>query len=142
MLHPLILAMCAFPISFEEITTYLIVDGSLLIAATLILFLFSHFLKMKRLSYWLIMGVSLVGSIWSFIIAFMASRNYLICAGVPGASTDLVRRAEENYNTLMIFQTVGSLTSLITAFLLAIVGITITYAIRNYRNYREALSTL
>ena len=75
---------------------------------------------MKQRGSVFLMGITLVGSIWSFALAIATSKNYLICAGVPGAGADLIHQAEESYQTLLTFQSVVALTAIVTLILVII----------------------
>lgn len=112
------LAMCAFPTSFETLWKISAVCGVALIITTVIIFWQKR--SLMRLGSVLLMGVTLVGGIWSFALAIAASRNYLVCAGIPGASANLIQSADKSYRTLLTFQSVVDGTIALTVIIVLI----------------------
>src|SRR5260370_31905817 len=94
-----ILAICVFPITFMDLWHIAAFCGIVLIITTCVIFWQKR--SLKQLGFTLLMGATLVGGIWSFALAMVTSRNYLVCTGAPGAGADLIRQAEENYQTLL-----------------------------------------
>ncbi|GCE25502.1 hypothetical protein KDA_09860 [Dictyobacter alpinus] len=129
----LILAMCAFPTSFETLWQEATFCGVVLIITASLIFWQKR--SLKQFGYALLIGSTLVGGIWSFVLASVTSRNYLICAGVPGAGADLVRRADESYHTLLVFEAVVGATCIMTLILVLISVFSLYFAYRR----REAL---
>ncbi len=76
------------------------------------------------------MGATLVGGIWSFALAIVTSRNYLVCAGVPGASAALIQSANENYQTLLVFQSVVGFTTVFMVVLVLISVISLGFSVK------------
>lgn len=131
MTSALIFAYCAFPTSFEALwQDAAVCDVILLITASLIFWQKRSF---KQWSNALLMGVLLVGGIWSFALASVTSQNYLVCAGVPGAGTDWIHRAEESYHTLLVFETVVRVTQALTFIfvLISVFSLYFTYRRRH-----------
>ena len=116
----LTLAMCAFPTSFEALWQVAAFCGVVLIITTGLIFWQKR--SLKRFGNAPLMGATVVGGTWSFVLAVVTSRNYLVCAGVPGAGVDLVHRAEESYHTLLVFQAIVGATCVLT-FILVLISV-------------------
>lgn len=115
----IVFAMCAFPTTFIDLWHVATVCSIVLIVTTCVIFWRRHALKSLRSA--LLMGVTLVGGLWSLALAVVTSRNVLVCAGVPGAGADLIQRADESYQTLLAFQSVVTAT-VIAALLLVLIS--------------------
>ncbi len=122
----LLLAMCAFPTSFDALWKIAaICCGAWMIAAVIVL---GQRRVLRPLSYLMLLIISLLGSTWSLTLAIATSRNVLICAGIAGASADQVRQAEESSTTLMAFQFVVMATVVATIVLILIGASMLAYS--------------
>lgn len=129
------LAMCSFPTSFETLWKVAAACGVALLITTVIIFWQKRSLnRLNRPSSTFLMGVTLIGSIWSFALAIATSRNYLICAGIPGASADLMQSADKSYHTLLTFQSVVEGTFALTVIIVLISASSLYFTYR--RNLR------
>lgn len=118
MISAWILASCAYSINFVGIWQVSTCCGVVL-SIEAILFVWKK-RPIKRLYRMMLIGVTCLVAIWSFALAYAASHNTLDCAGVPGASADQIRRAEESYHILTSFQVLLLPTLLVTiVFVLA-----------------------
>ena len=130
MIPALTLANCSFPTTFEALWQVAAFCGVMLLITTSLLFwqnrLFKHWSNI------LLMRGTLVGSIWAFALAFVTSRNYLICAGVPGAPPALVQSANASYQTLLVFQSVVRVTCALT-FTFVLIGVFSMYFTYRWR---------
>jgi hypothetical protein len=97
-----ILALCVYSINFVGIWQVSTCCGVVLSIEAIL------FVWKKRPLKWLyrmvLIGVTCLVGLWSFALSYAASRNTLYCAGVQGASADLIRRAGESYHILTLFQ--------------------------------------
>ncbi|HXR66881.1 MAG TPA: hypothetical protein VN729_13190 [Ktedonobacteraceae bacterium] len=125
-----IFAMCAFPTTFEDLWRFAAFCGIVLIITTCVIVWRKRSLKHPGST--ILIGATLAGSIWSFVLADITSRNYLICAGVPGASADLIRQSEESAHTLLVFQAVVAATAMLT-LLLVLISVLVLYFTTNNR---------
>jgi hypothetical protein len=128
--HFMFLALCAFPISFDTLWKVAAVCCIALIVTMVVVFRQKRLLR--RWESTVLLGITLVGSLWSLALAITASRNTLICAGTPGASADLVRSADESYHTLIVFQSTVITTSVATIVII-IASATVLYYIHRRR---------
>jgi hypothetical protein len=125
-----IFAMCAFPTTFEDLWRFAAFCGVVLTITTCVIVWHKH--SLKRLRSTILIAATLAGSIWSFVLADVTSRNYLFCAGVPGASADLIRQSEESAHTLLVFQAVVAATGML-ALLLVLISVLVLYFTANDR---------
>ncbi len=126
-------ASCSFPTSFEALGHAAAFCGNVLIVTTGVLIItmgLIFFLKrpLKLFGYVLLTAVTLIGGVASFALANITSRNQLECAGVPDAGADLIRRAEESYHTLLVFQSLVVTTSVLTFVLVLITFFSLIYS--------------
>ena len=120
----LLLAMCAFPTSFDALWKIAAICCGAWIIATMIVF--GQRRVLRPLSYLMLLIISLLGSIWSLALAIATSRNVLICAGIAGASADQVRQAEESSTTLLAFQFVV-IATVVATIALILIGVSMLY---------------
>lgn len=120
----LLLAMCAFPTSFDDLWKIAaICCGAWIITAMIV---FCQKRVLRPLIYLILLVITLLGSIWSLALAIATSRNVLICAGVSDASADLVREADESSATLVAFQFVVMAT-VVATIVLILIGVSMLY---------------
>jgi hypothetical protein len=125
-----IFAMCVFPTTFESLWRFAAFCGIVLTITTCVIVWRKR--SLKHLGSTFLMGATLAGSIWSFVLANVTSQNYLICAGVSNASADLIRQSEESAHTLIVFQSVIAATGILT-LLLVLISVLVLYFTANNR---------
>lgn len=112
--------LCAYPTSFDSLEGIAICCGVALIIEAILLF-WKKF-PAQQIYRWLLIGATVIVGVWSFMLAYIASQNVLVCAGIPNASDDLIRSAEESYHTLIFVQRITN-TTFFAALLLVLIGI-------------------
>src|SRR5258706_8522662 len=104
MISAWILASCAYTSSINFVGIWQVSTCcGVVLSIEAILFVWKK-RPLKQLYRMMLIGVTCLVAVWSFALAYAASRNTLECAGVLGASADLIRRAEESYHILTTFQ--------------------------------------
>jgi hypothetical protein len=112
--------LCVYPTSFDSLEGIAICCGVALIIEAILLF-WKKF-SMQQIYRWLLISITVIVGIWSFILAYIASQNVLVCAGIPNASDDLIRSAEESYRLLIVVQRITNST-LVATIILVLIGI-------------------
>jgi hypothetical protein len=120
MLLTTVLGLCVYPTTFDDIAGTLFGEGAVLVALIIGFFLLFDFFDLKRRYHRIFLGLLALQCVGVFVLAYITSRNYLLCAGIPGASPALIQSAEAHYQVLLTFQNLEIVAHIVTISLVII----------------------
>ncbi len=120
MLLTIVLGLCVYPTTFDDIASTLFGEGAILVALVIGFFLLFDFFDLRRRYHTFFLGLLGLQCVGVFVLAFVASRNYLICAAMLGASPALIQSSKENYQVLLTFQNLALVAHILTISLVVV----------------------
>ncbi len=104
MLITIVLGLCVYPTTFDDITSTLFGEGAILVALGIGFFLLFDFFDLRRRYHTFFLGLLGLQCVGVFVLAFVASRNYLICAAMLGASPALFKAQKRTIRSCLLFK--------------------------------------